>query len=477
VASSSTILARVTLCYTFGLSRDTLRKRLEATMGTRQSFEYFLPRTVVRFSGRRTETVDELAQGPVISLEAAVECVERADPEWPLRIALDGTFLRDREGSIGFTADRRLTSLSATTTGAAGRLASGAIRFVTSTVAATAAALPSFAGRVATNITPPSDPVEDQYATDCPQASVDRAEIRAAVVANRQAIVLAATGAAQAGNAVAMRRLVAASKVLTELQDKAAAHFAAWRESKKSVHTQDLAFEVPILALPGAEEVNAGLDALTEELLGDCWEPFDKLGVFAAVESDPREPTDSPAPGVTSPGFYFRSPRTVWLSIYERPAGATDVRLVERRRQLVYDASCATEYVSCDTGAWSKKSVSAELDAGSALSRITTSSQGGAGAAGDALAGAVDQVVKGLTDAETITRSLDTLRDRGVDRRIAELEKRRKLLAAQVAADADAADIATLREIARLDHEQELLTARKEVAALTEPPAMPGMRH
>jgi hypothetical protein len=400
-------------------------------MGTRQSFEYFLPRTVVRFSGRRTETVDQLAREPVVALEAAVECVEQADPEWPLRIVIDdGTFFRDRGGSIGFTADRRLTSLSATSTGTAGGLTSGAIRFVTSTVAAIAA---SFVGRGATTMTVPRDPVEDQYEMDCPQAAGDRAEIRTAVVANRQAIVLAATGAAQATNAVALRRLRAAQKVLTDLQATAETHFAAWRESKKTVHTQDLAFEVPILSLPKAEEVDANLDALTEEMLGDCWAPFDRLGVFAAVESIPREPADSPDPGATSSGFYFRSPRQVWLSIYERPAGDSRTRLVERRRQLVHDASCATEHVSCDSGA-------------------------------------VDQVVKGLADVESVTKSLDTLSGRGVDRRIAELDKRRKLLAAQVAADAAAADTTKLAELARLGHEKELLTARKDVAALTSPP-------
>lgn len=442
-------------------------------MGNPQSFEYFLPRTVVRFAGRRTETVDELAEEPAIELAGAVECVEQADPDCPLRITVDGTFFRDREGSIAFTSDRRLTSLSSTSTGTAGKLTAGVIRFVTSAVGAIAAARPLVTGQSATGFGgAATDPVADQYALDCPEAAADRKEIRTAVVTVRKALVRAATDAPQAGDhAKALRELQSAMKVLTDLAAKAEQHFAVWRESKKTVHTQDLAYEVPILLLPKADEVAANLDELTPELLGDCWEPFEQLGVFAAVSSDPHETPDAPDAGTTSSGFYFRSPRAVWLSVYERPAGTDEVRLVERRRQLVFDASCATEFVSCDSGAWRKKSVSVELDAGSALSRITTSAQGGAGAVGDALSGVVDQAVKGLADAEVITKSLDTLRDHDIDRRIAQLEKRRKLVEAEVAADADATDTAKLREIARLDHEKELLTARKDVAALTRPSA------
>lgn len=440
-------------------------------MGKPQSFEYFLPRTVVRIAGRRTETADELAAEPAVELAGAVECVEQADPDCPLWITVDGTFFRDREGSIAFTSDRRLTSLSTTSTGTAGRFTAGAIRFVTSAVAAVAAARPSFAGRAATVFEgDKKDPVEEQYAEDCPQAAADRTEIRAAVVTVRKALVRAATDTPQAGDhAKALREVQSAMKLLTDLQDKAEQHFAAWRESKKTVHTQDLAYEVPILSLPKTHEVEANLGDLKPELLDDCWEPFERLGVFVAVASDPHETPDAPDAGTTSTGFYFRSPRAVWLSVYERPAGSAEVRLVERRRQLVFDASCDTGFVSCDSGAWRKKSVSIELDAGSAVARITTSAEGGAGAAGDALAGVVDQAVKGLADAEAITKSLDTVRDRDIDRRIAQLEKRRKLVEAEVAADVDAADAGKLREIARLDHEKALLTARKDVAALTTP--------
>lgn len=436
-------------------------------MGFQQSFEYFLPRTVVRFAGLRTETVDELADGdPAIELEASVEFLEQADPETPLRIAMDGTFFRDREGSLGFTDDRRLTSLSATSTGTAGKLVAGAVRFVTSSVAAIAAFRSLDAHGDAEK-----DPVEEKYEKECEQAAAHRNEIRAAVVATRQAILRAAANAPRDGNAEAMRDLLAAMKVLIDLQTTAEAHFAAWRESKKTVHLQNLAFEVPVHSLPEADAVNAKLDDLSPNLLGPCWAPFQQLGVFAAVEGFPDRKPDRPAAGEMRPGFSFRAPRTEWLAIYERPAGAHEVRLVERRRQLVYDAYCETEYVSCDSGAWSERSVSAELDAGSALSKITTSVQGGAGVVADAMNGVVDQVKQGLADAEAITKSLDTMRDRGTDRRIAQLEKRKKLLEAQVAADADAADASKLREIARLDHEKELLTARKDVAALTTPAA------
>lgn len=437
-------------------------------MGFRQSFEYFLPRTVVRFSGRRTETLDELAEEPSVDLEGAIECVEQADPEFPLRIILDGTFFHDREGSIAFSSDRRLTSLSATSTGTAGKLAAGAIRFVTSAVAAVAAVRAPVTGSSAASVDDSQDPVEVQYEEDCPEAAADRTEIRRSVVSLRKAIVRAAAEAPQAGDhAKALRELQAAMRVLTDLQAKAELHFTAWRESKKSVRTQDLAFEVPISSLPSVNVVNDNLGALTPELLKDCWEPFQQLGVFAAVERVPHRTPEAPDAGSTWSGFHFRSPRSVWLSIYEQSAGSAEVRRVERRKQLMYDATCATEYVSCNSGAWNKKSVSVELDGGSGLSKVTTSTQGGAGAVGDALAGAVDQVVKGLADAVAITKSLDTVRDRDIDRRIAQLEKRKKFAEAEVAADAAAADTAKLREIARLNHEKELLTARKDLAALT----------
>lgn len=432
-------------------------------MGFRQSFEYFLPRTVVRFSGRRTETVDALADQHAVELEGAVECVEQADPEWPLRISVDGTFFRDREGSIAFTGDRRLMSLSATSTGTASALTTGAVRFVTSAVAAVA----SIRSLDAEDGDGQGDPVEAQYTSDCPEAAANRTEIRAAVVANRQALVRAAVRADEPGDHIrALRQLRTAMTVLTDLQTTAEQHFAAWRASKKTTHTQDLAYEVPVLSLPSADAVDAALDDLTPELLGACWEPFQRLGVLAAVTHAPHRTPDAPDAGTTSNGFHYRTPRRVWLSVYEQAAGTSEVRLVERRGLLVYDATCATEYVSCDSGAWHKKTVAVELDAGSGLSRITTSAQGGAGAVGAALSGAADDVVKGLADAQTITTGVDTIRDRAVDRRIAQLDRRTKLAEAEVAADTAAADTAKLREIARLSHEKELLTARKEVAAL-----------
>jgi hypothetical protein len=311
---------------------------------------------------------------------------------------------------------------------------------------------------------------EVEYAKECEAAAKNRQDLRAAVVSVRSAIVETASAAGD-DSAQRLRALTHTMTVLADLQDEAEAHFAAWRAGKKKASMQDLEFEVPILQQPKAADIEGRLGNLDETVLGPCWEPFQQLGVFTAVESvGHNAPAAEDAVVETRPGFYFRTPRFVWLSTYQRTGKDKTARLVERRRQLVYDAKCGIEYVSCHSGTWSQRTVNAELDGGSGLSRISTAGQGGATSAGTALSDAVAQAVQGLADAETITKSIDAVQDRRIDRQLTLVEKRTKLLEAEVAADADAADRTKLRELARLKHEKELLTARKDVAELRDPP-------
>jgi hypothetical protein len=440
-------------------------------MGSKQTFAYFLPRSVVQISGLRRETIDELTSGQeTIELEAAVECVEQADPDWPLRIAMDRTFFRDQEGSLGFTVDRRLSSLSAASTGTASKLASGAFRFVTSTIAAAVPLVTGTGAAFDDESEPDTIDPEQQYADECKAAAKDRADLHEAIVATRSAIVQATRDAATGKDtSKQLRTLLHAMEVLQELQAKADLHFAAWRATKKKTRTQDLMFEVPILSLPKTREIADKLGQLDAKLLGPCWEPFKRLGVLVSVETAAQTPTDGPKPGATSAGFYFRSPRVVWLSLYKRSEESEPPQLVERRKQLVYDASCPTEFVSCESGTWNKRTVTAQFDTGSALSKISIASQGGATAIGEALADAVDQAKKGLADAEAVNKSLDTIRDHDIDRQLTLLEKRKQIVEAELARDAAAADLTSLRELAQLNHKKELLTARDEVAALEKP--------
>jgi hypothetical protein len=418
-----------------------------------------------------------------------------ADPVFHFGIRYEGGWTKDIGLDLAFTDDLRITSTGATSKGRVGDAVKGTLKFVVSTLATVAGIVrgPGFgaAGRAARAVTATTTAkaAEEVYAETHPDAQALRNDTAKAIVAVRGALITNDTDLSTLVGSKAIRDATARSRALSdalarlEVQHAAAeARFDAWKASKRSVETSEFTYVVPVKDLPSTAQIEQHLVDPSDEQLGACSQMYDDLHTVVAVTeiSGRKDPSDiDPTVGDQFQGVFFRKPRVVELSIYERThddAGKDVLVLTRRSRHLVVDDNCERRFVKFDKSAWGDRAVALSFGDLGELDKISSTSTSTAAAIGATL-GELPAVVKdALEQGNAAVEQLDKIRNVGVSREIARLDKEAELLKKRVAADLDGADGTALRQLEELKRKKELLTAQKDVgdAAKALEPAAPS---
>lgn len=464
---------------------------------TTAGVDYHLAVSMVRVAGTRSASMDA-AVFPVAETEeadATVELVTVADHRFRFGIRNDGGWTRDVALELALTDDLRIVSTGATSKGRVGEAVKGTLRFVASTLAtaATLAATGGAGGALRDTSkepppkpgppTPPPPPrsAEQLYAETMKDAAVLRNSVRSALATVRGKLIEGELHLADAENPDDVRAAAQRSRArqaalgrLEELHAEAEARFQVWKASRRTTTTTEFEYLVAVADLPRTSDIDCHLEEPTEELLGSSWPLFRDLHCAVTVTdvSARKDATDiDPTVDRSYPGVFYRKPREVELSVYERDGGPglADARLVlsRRTRHLVVDDHCERRYVQFDKSAWGDRAVKLEFGDLGAPTKVSTAATSTAAAVGGML-GELPAVVKdALAQGAAAAAQLEKIGDAGVDRQLARLDKRAQLLQRTIAEDAAGVDGKALRDLQALKQQKETLTLQKEIGALS----------
>jgi hypothetical protein len=451
--------------------------------------DYHMVLSAVRVTGSRTTTVDSAPEPPttVEEAEATVDLVEIADPTFHYGIGLDGGWTKDVTLELTFTEDLRITATGTTSKGRVGDAVKGTLKFVVSTVA-TVAGLAVKGAEVRAARADERPAVEqtsaaEVYARDRREADALRkktaaaiAEVRAALVENDARF---ATIEKPGELRDAARRSTALREALARLESEYAAmeaRFDAWKASRRDTFTATFEYVVPVEHLPAASDVDAKLDHPDEALLGPCWRMYRDLHTVVAVQDLWGVKDDSdidPNVGNEYTGIFFRKPREVELSVYERVVtggNSAAIRLTQKSRHLVVDDRCERRFVKFERSAWGDRAVAVSFGALGGPEKVSSSATSVAASVGQVLGDIPATVKDALEQGAAAVDSLDKLRNAGLARELARVQKESDVLKQRVANDVAGADGAALRELEDLKRRKEVLTLQKDIGDLSAPP-------
>jgi len=449
--------------------------------------DYHMVHSVVRVSGTRKVTVDEAVRPAKTTeeAEAAVELEATADPTFRFGLAFDGGWTKDVGVEIAFTDTLCMKSVGTTSKGRVGEAVKGTLKFVVSTLATVASiAAKGAAGTAASAPGAPGEEVSpDQvYAEERADASDQREKTKAAILALRAALIendasLATLGPGDANKAARRSRQLqdALGRLEAQYSDMNA-RYDAWLASKRMVTTGEFEFVVPVKDLPKADDVDAHLSDPSEEVLKKCWAMYNDLHTVVAVReiSGVKDDRDQdPTVDHKFEGVFYRKPRDVELSVYERvKQDDRDVLVItQRSRHFVVDDKCERRYIAFQKSSWGDRSVGVEFGELGAPTKVSTSATAVAAAVGQVLGDLPATVKDALDTGSAAADQLDKIRNAGLTRELARMQKEAEFLKQRIADDLSGADGAALRELEALRRKKELLALRKEVGALEAPPS------
>jgi hypothetical protein len=440
---------------------------------------YRLARSVVEISGEVTSGFDPKTSQKRTSATSDIELTVAADPrlDWRCPLPMGRSFMKDKEFDLKFASDGRLTSSSATVTGAGGAIVEAGVRvaaFVGSAVVAAVAkgleeARPEPEPRTFDQVL--SDENEDLYKR--------RESYRASIVALQDK--LAQHGAQVAANPGAPGLLLQGTVIrgtLERIRMEAAeveAEVDAWRRKRFPSELTAREFAIGTDELPNIDAAGQTATFNLNELTSPVREAAEQLGVLVArvAEVDEDDLNWTSEDLTDESGIWFRTARPVDLALYERELGSTgEFRLRSVTRTWVVDSESRLGFVRFDSGLFEKQVGALEFGDTGALSGLTSAGESAARQVSAALSAAPGQVKESVEQASAVVEGLTKLRATGAERRLADLKRRKETIDAEIAEKGALATRAQREELDRLDAQIDVVDAQKKLAP--EPVAPPS---
>ncbi len=449
-----------------------------------ERISYRLPLSVVKITGVVTSGVrpeDSLDFAEATSdVKLAVEADPR--PEWQRHISVEKSFGADKEFELELTADGRLTSSSGTSAGAGSAMIEAGIRIGTfvgaQLVAALASPAPTASLRVSEDRQRKGTSFEETLKSEQLDLHTRREAYRSAIVALQSKI--AAYGTRVATDPTASGALLEGTVLRTTLdrvRTEAAAVEAevdAWRRSRFPTSSKDYAFQLGTDELPKLTVAKETAPFTLGDLAPPLREAAERLGVVVARVDEPAEPAEVELPEESEDdGIRYRVPCRTSLAVYERPLGeTTEFKLRSVTPAWVLDRKSQLGFLNFDSWLFSKNTSKLEFGDTGAPSKVTVDRESAARQLSTALAAAPGQIKESVDQASAVTEGIAKLRAGGAERRLADLERRKKLVDAEIAEKGALATRAQREELERLNLQIEVADAQSKLAP--EPAAQPS---
>jgi hypothetical protein len=412
-------------------------------MDSSLALRYRLPRSVIVVDGHITTRKDPatLAEHHSAVADVAVQVQADPDPDATASLSLERDFWKSRDLEIGLTPDGRLHTLSTTTTGAGGAVVSGVVR------------LGTFAASLATTllVKGEEEDLEKAYAADNdPEIVQVRKEMREALTDLQLRFAALAKTLADPATATDARTgahhdLRAVSTAIAAVRAEAEelnSHFRAWVESRSGTSEEKVSVTLDTTALAEREHADRSVTIVLNELPATVREVADRLGIvpMRIADGDDRRFTsqDAEAAGGAHT-VVLRLPRAYTLAVYELEPVKNDADDTLRNAQLksvlrlwVLDDRCALAAVPLDSSLFSKQTAAIEFADTGALTRVTSAASAGAQAVSDALAAAAETATKSAEQAKGLLSTLDSLQDRRAEEHLADLQREKASLEAEI---------------------------------------------
>lgn len=480
--------------------------------------DYRLPESVVMVQGTIDRIKDSKAksdQRDYGEATADVLLTVRGDEGAGQKtLSLEGS-RGDDDFTVELTSDQRLTAVSFKSVGVGSRvIGAGATLIATIAGVVVRARATKPAGQMFWEPREELVPKIDEEAArkeweDGHQKEVEHQNAYAQVFQDSRAGLLAArkkivktTNPVEVAEAVSrayrLETVAAAAKKEVDQVDEL---YRLWRERFKLRRTEKLAFTIPVDALPehDGEAELPDVSSLTG-ITKDLWE---QLGVL--VEIGPpdgramyrRAPSPNSGDAADDDQVQWRVPRPVRLWVWRR--AKDDLPSLERSLETaIVDRHSATQEMPLSRSVFGEQGGALVFDTMGAVTKIVRNDKSALGAFADALGAVPAAVVSGLDSASKISTSLASLTDADAERRLAmlkrQVEERTKDLELKGlnATGEDFAELKRLeqevllqkavaslapgsgRELAQLQAELALETARKDLDAAVRQRALDG---
>jgi hypothetical protein len=354
-------------------------------------FTYNLAETRVRISGSVTRKFDTILESASESLDEITFSWETIGDEQASRtLRTDKKFLSDLELSLSFTDDRRLTSVSVSTTSAADEALGAAAKLVGIGVGATIGGWPAaaMAAGVATKrllsanlgIEPTDEAADDPLAEDeaeiQPEDKVAEAYSSAHAMESAQAAKYLGLSASVMQALLETRIQVVAdpsdpelatrktrlSQVAREVDaelTRLKTHFEAWRSGTFDTTTESIEALLEMRQLPFLIDGELRFSELrnTQDLSsGDVW---DTLGVCVARFEDQRPVDSNVEEDNRQEGIWIRQAHWRQFALVARKAGKVEV--TSRFQRFVLDDGCREEYFPWEDGLFRDRKLGLEF--------------------------------------------------------------------------------------------------------------------
>lgn len=358
-------------------------------------------------------------------------------------VTLPGGWLRTFKGAFAFTADGRLTSASAESTGQAGAVLSAA-----ATIAGAAVGL--HAAGVALGAT--ADPADARYGTDHPDESARRARVTELVKKTREAqltvvdSVLADPAAADRARWDLLERMHRSLAAELAILDT---HRAAWRDGLRQTVDEIFEFTVPLADVKLPEEKAATeTSPAAPANLTELWKRHG-IGVRAAWAAERGTATVPLTPATSQ--LVTRVPDLVTLSVVQRVHGVPVVTATSRH--LVMDDRSRVAYHPLEKSLFGRRSRSLTFDTDGVLTGLSVEGAAVLAEAATAAGALPAAFAGGLGSANSAVSGLATARRAAQEAELArvkqevELEQQRITQAGLRATAADAARLQHLKQV------------------------------
>ena len=441
---------------------------------------YRLARSVVTITGQVTHDFDPTTSAARTAATSDIEIGVGADPrlDWRCRLPLGRDFMRDKTFDLAFASDGRLTSSSATVSGVGASLIEAGVR-VAGFVAATGMA--ALAKTVPPAPPPPPKPrtFEDALEQDNADLFNRRNAYRTAITNLQDALARnaqsVAANPATPGLLAEGRALQGTLERLRLEAEHVVAQVDAWLHTRFPSVSETHEFAIGTDDLKEIPAADATIQVDINDLSPTMQQAAATLGVVVFRVADVEEAAAS----FTSEdlqqdvGVWFRVARPTHLAIYDRELG--DDGPFTRRRvtpEWVVDSYSRLGYLGFESGVFDKQTDSVEFGDAGTLSKLGSSDESAGRQLSAALAAAPGQLKESFDQAVAVVDSYGKLRAAGAERQLADIDRRRKILEAEIAEKGVLATKAQRAELERLDVEVKLAEDRKKL--VVEPPPAPS---
>ncbi len=440
---------------------------------------YRLARSVVRITGSITHDFDPKTSKARASATSDVEVDVEAEPrlDWRCKLPMGSRFMRDKQFELTFTNDGRLSSSKATVTGAGSAVLEAGIRIATFVGTSL---FRMDIGLRRSDSTQEEDCTFEQVLAGENEGLHDRRQAyRDAIVELQTALAKGAASTASEPTVANFRDIRLLEGVLEYTRaeaEKVEAEYDAWVTQRFPTRTEEHVFKVGSDDLPYFPLATPTKSFTVNDLAEPLRSTATQLGVVVArfdeVEEDKLNWTPEGLEDET--GIWFRTARPTNLAIYERElASKGEFRLRSVTPSWVVDSKSQLGFLRFDSGIFDKQTGAIGFGDSGALTTLSSTDESPARQLSTAFAAAPGQIKEALEQAASVSESVAKLRARGAERRLADLERRRKLLEAEIAEKGVLATRQQREELERLRVQAEIADARKKLQPEPEPSASP----